>query len=113
MNHVFNCSNNLLLFSVDKVTTETYNLVSVILNVAFIGAAIAGLSHSATLIFISVKTQFLDQVKVKDTSQLINDISKVLQKLLRCFNGTENSTSSVFPSLAVFPVILVLYLKDS
>ena len=31
---------------------------------------------------------------------------------LRCFNGTENSASLVFPS-ALFPVILVLYLKDS
>ena len=36
----------------------------------------------------------------------------VPQKLLRCFNGTEISTSFVFPLLAVFPVILVLYLKE-
>ena len=51
--------------------------------------------------------------KIKFTSKLINDILKVLQKLLRCFNGTENSTSFVFPSSDVFPVILLLYLKDS
>ena len=55
-----------------------------------------------SLVFISVKIQFLDQV----TS---NGISNVLQKLLRCFN----ETSFVFPPLPVFPVLLVLYLKDS
>ena len=71
------------------------------------------MSPSASLVVISAKTQFLVQVKVKDTSQLITGISDVLQKLPRCFNGTENSTSIVFLSLDVFPVILVLYFKGS
>ena len=41
----------------------------------------------------------------------VNGISNVFQKLLRCFDGSK--TSFAFPSLADFPVILVLYLKDS
>ena len=86
-----------------------YSSSSVILNVSPVGAFIGGLSPS--LVVISAKTQFL--VQVKDTLRLINGISNVLQKLLRYFKGTKNSSSFVFPSSAVFPVILVLYLKDS
>ena len=40
LNPDFSCSKKLLSFSVDKVTTDTYNFVSVILNVAFDGASI-------------------------------------------------------------------------
>ena len=69
--------------------------------------------ESASRTVSSVIRQFEDQFKFKDTSQLIHGISNVLQKLFKCFNGTENSTAFVFPSLVVFPVILVLYLKDS
>ena len=45
-------------------------------------------------------------------SQLINGMSSVLQKLLKCFNGTTISAcfSVLLPSN--FPVILVLYSKD-
>ena len=67
----------------------------------------------AVVVVISVKTQFIDQVNIKYTLQLTNDVSNVFEKLLRSFNGTGNSTSFVFPSLAIFPVILSLYLKDS
>ena len=42
LNPVFNCSNNLLSSWVDKVTTGTYNFVSLILNVAPVGALISG-----------------------------------------------------------------------
>ena len=45
--------------------------------------------------------------------QLINGISKVLQKLPKCFNGTITSTSFVLPSAGVFPVIFILDLNDS
>ena len=45
-------------------------------------------------------------------SQLINSISRVLQKLLKNFNGTAILTFFVFPSTGVFSVILVLYLND-
>ena len=37
-------------------------------------------------------TQSLDQVKMRLILQLINDISRVLQKLLKYFNGTAIST---------------------
>ena len=47
------------------------------------------------------------------TSQLINGISKVLQKLLKYFNGTIISTSFVLPLFGVFPVIFILDLNDS
>ena len=46
-------------------------------------------------------------------SQLINGISRVLQKLLKYFNGTIISTSFVLPSVGVFPVIFILDLNDS
>ena len=46
-------------------------------------------------------------------SQLINGISRVLQKLLKHFNGTAISPPFVFPAAGAFPVILILYLNDS
>ena len=100
-----------MLFSFDKVTTGTYNFVSVILNVAPDGATIAGSAYSSTV--ISAKTQFLDQARIISTSQLINGISKFLQKLLKYFNGITTSTfvNESIPC-GVFPTILVLYLKD-
>ena len=60
-----------------------------------------------------VITQSLDQVKIRLTSQLINGISSVLQKLLKYFNGTIISTSFVLSSAGVFPVIFILALNDS
>ena len=80
-------------FSFDKVTTGTYNFVSVILNSNPVGATIAGLSPCAALTVISAKTQFLDQVKINSTSQLISGIFKLLQKLLKCFSGIATSVS--------------------
>ena len=47
------------------------------------------------------------------TSQLIHGISRVLQKLLRYFNGTIISTSFSLPVAGAFPVILILDLNDS
>ena len=46
-------------------------------------------------------------------SQLIKGISRVLQKLLKYFNGTTILTSFVLPVAGVFPVILILNLNDS
>ena len=48
LNRVLNCSKCLLSFSVDKVTTGTYNFVSVVINVAFVGLSIAATSGSAS-----------------------------------------------------------------
>ena len=98
------------------MTTGTCNFTSSISNIARYEALISGTGGSAlglaSCVVLSVISQFLDQVQFRDTSQLINDISIVLQKL-RCFNGTENLPAFVFLLLAVFPVMLVLYLKDS
>ena len=74
---------------------------------------IAGLSSSAFLVVISAKAQFLDQIKINSTSQLISGIFKLFQILLKYFIGIT-ILASVNESLfsGVFPVVLVLYLKD-
>ena len=63
--------------------------MSVILNSNPVCANSAGgsLLFPAVLTVILAKTKFLDQVKVNSTSQLINDIFKALQKLLKYFSG--------------------------
>ena len=50
-------------------------------------------------------TQVNHHVRMKLTSLLITDVSKVLQKLLKYFNGTAISKFFVLPSVGVFPVI--------
>ena len=69
MNPIFNCSNNLLSSSVDKVTTGTYNFVSVILNFVPVGllvsATVGSASGSASLVALLVITQFSKQVKIR------------------------------------------------
>ena len=55
-----------------------------------------------------VITQVDDHVNWRIISQLINGISRVLQKLLKYFDSTIISTSFVLPSSGVFPVIFVL-----
>ena len=119
LNPVFNCSKSLLSFSADKVTTGTYNLQSLILKIISVGLiipAIAGsASGSASLVAFFVTTQFSDQVKVKDTSQLINGMSNVLQKLFKCFNGTKISISpfSTFLKISVMLLFGRMYVKFS
>ena len=88
----------------------------VLLNVAPAGALISSIGglalRSASRVNSSVITQFSEQVKIKDTSQLINGKSNVLQKLLKHFNSTLISTFFVVPSATVFHKMLALYLKD-
>ena len=88
MNPVFSCCESLLSSSVDRVTNETYNVVSVILNVAPVGlltAAIAGLaSGSASLVALH---NFLTSCLKK-----LFKCEKV-KKLFKCFNGTAISAS--------------------
>ena len=98
------------------MTAGTYNFVSFILSVAFVGlltAATVGLAPgSASLVALLVITQFSEQVKIRFISQLINGLSSVLQNLLSCFNGTTMSTSfSVFSPCNLL-VMLVLESKD-
>ena len=73
---------------VDKVTTGTYSFVSVIANFP---------SPEELVI-----AQSLDQIKRRLSLQLINGISRVLQKLLKYFNGTIFSKSFLFPLLGFF-----------
>ena len=105
--------------------------MSVIGNVAPVGALIAGLdrlSHWDNLSRPAISAPTLQLIKgmSKDTSQLIKGMSKVFQKLLKCLNGTTIlrfflvfvfpcsvfSPSSWF-AFDVFSIILLFYLKDS
>ena len=60
-----------------------------------------------------VITQVDGHVKKRLTSQLINGISRVLQKLLKSFNGTIILTYFVLPPAGMLPVIFTLDLNDS
>ena len=62
--------------------------MSVISNVISAGGTIAGLLPCAFLLVISAETQFLDQVKINSTSQLVNGIFKAF---LKCFSGITTS----------------------
>ena len=68
LNPDFSCSKSIMSFSFHKVTTGTFNFVSVISNVAPDGATIAALLPSASLFVISAKIQFFDQVKISSIS---------------------------------------------
>ena len=95
----FHCWSNYALSWVDNVTTGTKSFVSVIAN----------LIAPVELVI----TQVDDQVKMRLTSKLINDISRVLQNFLKCFNDTIILTLFVLPSAGVFAVIFVLDLNHS
>ena len=59
-----------------------------------------------------VITQF-DHVRIRLISQLIKCISRVVQNVLMCFNGTAISKFFVLPAAGIFPFILSLNLKNS
>ena len=82
----FICCSSFVLPWVDRFTIRPEILVSVI-------AKVVALSSSQM-------TQFDDLVNIRYVSQLINDILPVLPKLLRYFNGTTASISTV-PSLPI------------
>ena len=97
LNSDFKLVNNLISSSLDKVTTGTYNLQSVILSVAPVGALSLTTGGPASTCLCSklVITQFLFHFSAKNTSQLINAIFSALQKLPKYFNGIANSISFV------------------
>ena len=82
-------------FSFDRVTTGTFNFVSFIWNSNPIGATIASgsLLFPAAYAVISARMQFFIQVRIISTSQLINGILRILQKLLKYFSGIKISVS--------------------
>ena len=57
-------------------------------------------------------TQFTDQVRMRLISQLVNGISRVLEKVLKYFCGTIIWTAFV-PSSPVEPVIFCLNLNEA
>ena len=63
----FNLSYRIFSFSLDKLTTGTYSLQSVISNNAFVALFIpitaGSASGSASLVALLVNTQFLDHLK--------------------------------------------------
>ena len=88
LNHDFNCSNNLLSFPADKVTVGTYNLQSVISNFVLVGELIRfAAAAGGTLKALPTSTHSLYQDKANVISQLINGMSKLLQKLPKYFKG--------------------------
>ena len=80
------------------MTSGTYSFLSFNLSVTYV----------ASLVALLVITQFSDQVKIRLISQLINSISSVLQKFLKCFNGTTILTFFSILILSNLPVMLVL-----
>ena len=94
LNPDFNCSNNLLSFSADKVATGTYNLQSVISNFVFVGELIRfAAAAGGPLKSLPTSTHSLYQDKINVISQLINGISKLLQKIPKYFKGMAIVTS--------------------
>ena len=95
LNPDFELVNNLISSSLDKVTTGMYNLQSFIANVAPVGELSLTIGGPASTCLSSKLfiTQFLFHFSSKDTSQLINGIFSVLQKLPKYFNGIANSIS--------------------
>ena len=73
---------------------------------------ISFLSNFPTPVELAI-TQLDEHVKVRLTSQLNNGISRVLQNLLKYFNGYIISTSFVLPAAGVFRGIFILDLNDS
>ena len=92
LNPDFKLVNNLVSSSLDKVTAGTYNLQSVILSVAPVGA-LSLLPPPMSLCSKLVIMQFLFYFSSKNASQLINGIFSALQKLPKYFNDIANSTS--------------------
>ena len=88
----YNCCNSFALSWVGKITTRTRSVVSVIAN----------FSTPAE----SVITQVDEQVRMRLVSQLIKGISRVLQKLLKYFNGTAISTSFALSAAEFFPLFI-------
>ena len=86
---------------VDKVTTGKWSFVSITVNVAPSFAAA-----------VKTITQFADQVRIRLISQVIKRILRILQKLLKYFNG--KTFSAFFVALpSVWLVILSLKWSES
>ena len=114
-NPLLRCFDSFWLSLVDKVTTGTYNFVSLIVKIMLLSSLLPlALSAPAT-----DKTQCFVHLSSNSTLELINRISSDLQKLLKYFNSTAIITFfrisiAAFDVgwAAVFPNNLALYLKE-
>ena len=68
------------------------------------------ISNAAECVEVGM-TQFADQARKRPISQLISDISRVLQKVFKYFNGATISTS-LLPEELVLPMNSSLTLND-
>ena len=62
---------------------------------------------------VLIITQSADQSRISSILQLIKGISRVFQKLLKYFSGTNISTPFISQSSFVWPVIFALKLNES
>ena len=93
----------------DKVTTGTYNFVSLIVKIILQELALALSAPAAD------KTQYFVHLRFNTTLQLINGILRDLQKLLKYFNSAVIAAFfkiPFVPSTSVFSNNLSLYSKD-
>ena len=98
----------------DKVTTGTYNFVSLIVKVILIALSLSSLSLVLSLPATDRKMLFY--LRFNSALQLINDILRDIQKLHKYFNGTATAPFFRIPfasSATMFSNNLTLYLKDS
>ena len=94
----------------DKVTTGTYNFISLIVKIILLLLTLS-LTLSAPA---ADKTQYFVQLNFNSTLQLINCISRDIQKLLQYFNGIAIVAFLQIPfapSAAVVSNELALYSK--
>ena len=99
-------------FSFDKVTTGTYNFVSVILNSNPVGATISGSSPSASFFCHINQSTFFEQVKINSTSQLIIGIFKLLQNLLKYFHHCFHLCSSLLKNVVKYLLTVQLVYSE-
>ena len=102
--------------------TGTYSLALFVLNVApvvciaslvWTGGLTFEFSASACVIDISdIIVHSFELEKSSSISQLINDKSINLQKLLKYFNGTRTSVFNLLLPFGALPIIFVLYSED-
>ena len=90
------------------MATGTYSFVSVISNVAFVRflTAATAVLGSASFVAMLVITKFSDQAKIRFILQLINGMSSVFQKLVKCFHDITISTSFSVLLPSDLPVML-------
>ena len=87
----------------DKMTTGIYNFVSLIVRIILLELA------SLLSAPIADKTQYFVHLSFSSTLPLISSISRVLQKLIKYFNGTTIDTFLKTPFAPLAQCFLILF----